>query len=51
MSIVLDSGALIAVARNDRTMIAIIKRERRQNRAPLTHGGVIGQVRGGNEAR
>ncbi|MGH9124263.1 MAG: twitching motility protein PilT [Acidimicrobiales bacterium] len=44
MSIVLDSGALIAIERNDRPMIAIIKRERRENRAPLTHGGVIGQV-------
>lgn len=52
MSIVLDSGALIAVERNDRAMIAIIKRERRENRAPLTHGGVIGQVwRGGKRSQ
>jgi hypothetical protein len=49
MSIVLDSGALIAVERNDREMIAIIKRERSENRTPLSHGGVIGQVwRGGH---
>lgn len=49
MSIVLDSGALLAVERGDRDMIAIIKRERWEHRAPLTHGGVIGQVwRGGH---
>lgn len=49
MSVILDAGALIAVERGDREMIAIIKRERRENRAPLTHGGVIGQVwRGGS---
>ncbi len=44
MSIVLDAGALLAVERGDRDMIAIVKRERLENRAPLTHGGVIGQV-------
>lgn len=49
MSIVLDAGALIAIERGDRDMIALVKRERRQDRAPLTHGGVIGQVwRGGH---
>jgi hypothetical protein len=48
VSIVLDAGALIAVERGDRGMIALIKRERREGRAPLSHGGVIGQVwRGG----
>lgn len=48
MSIVLDAGALGAVERGDRDMIAIVKRERRADRAPVTHGGVIGQVwRGG----
>jgi hypothetical protein len=50
MSIVLDSGALIAVERNDREMIAIIKRERSENRTPLSHGGVIGQVWRGGQA-
>lgn len=45
----LDAGALVAVERGDRDMIAILKRERRENRAPLTHGGVLGQVwRGGH---
>lgn len=48
MSIVLDAGALIAVERSDRSMIALIKRERQADRAPVTHGGVVGQVwRGG----
>lgn len=49
MSIVLDAGALLAVERGDREMIALIKRERQGGRAPLSHGGVIGQVwRGGH---
>jgi hypothetical protein len=46
--VVLDAGALVAVERADRDVIAIIKRERLAGRAPITHGGVIGQVwRGG----
>jgi hypothetical protein len=49
VSIVLDAGALLAVERDDRDLIAMIKRERREGRAPLSHGGVIGQVwRGGS---
>lgn len=49
MSIVLDAGALVAVERGDRDLIALIKRERQEGRAPLSHGGVIGQVwRGGH---
>lgn len=49
MSMVLDAGALVAIERGDREMIALIKRERGNDRAPLTHGGVIGQVwRGGH---
>lgn len=49
MTIVLDAGAVVAVERGDREMIAIIKRERLENRSPLTHGGIIGQVwRGGH---
>ena len=51
MSIVLDAGALIAVERQDRDMIALIKRERREGRAPLSHGGVIGQVWRGGRGR
>jgi hypothetical protein len=48
MSLVLDAGALVAVERNDRQTIALIKQELLSGRAPHTHGGVIGQVwRGG----
>lgn len=46
--LVLDAGALVAVEHHDRDVIALIKHERLAGRAPLTHGGVIGQVwRGG----
>ena len=46
--LVLDAGAFIAVERLDREVIALIKRERLAGRAPLSHGGIIGQVwRGG----
>ncbi len=48
MSLILDAGALMAIERGDRDMVALIKRERLEGRAPLTHGGVVGQVwRGG----
>ena len=48
MSLVLDAGALVAVERADRHLIALIKQELLDGRAPLTHGGVVGQVwRGG----
>jgi hypothetical protein len=46
--LVLDTGALVAVERSNRDVIALIKRERLAGRVPRTHGGVIGQVwRGG----
>ena len=49
MRLVLDAGALVAVERADREVVALIKRELTAGRAPLTHGGVIGQVwRGGS---
>ena len=48
MSLVLDAGALVAVERAHRETVALIKHELLTGRAPLTHGGVIGQVwRGG----
>jgi hypothetical protein len=48
MTLVLDAGALIAIERADREVIAALKAERRAGRVPTTHGGVIGQVwRGG----
>ena len=46
--LVLDAGAHVALERLERDVIALIKRERLAQRAPLTHGGIIGQVwRGG----
>jgi len=48
LSLILDAGALVAVERGDRDIVALVKRERLAERAPLTHGGVIAQVwRGG----
>lgn len=48
MSLILDAGAFVAVGRGDRDIVALVKRERLEERAPLTHGGVIAQVwRGG----
>ena len=48
MSLVLDAGALVAVERADRETVALIKQELLAGRAPITHGGIIGQVwRGG----
>jgi hypothetical protein len=49
MSLILDAGALVAVARADRETIALIKQELLAGRAPRTHGGIVGQVwRGGS---
>jgi len=46
--LILDAGAFVALERLDRDIVALIKRERLAQRAPLTHGGIIGQVwRGG----
>jgi hypothetical protein len=48
MSLVLDAGALMAVERADRDVVALLKGELVAGRTPLTHGGVVGQVwRGG----
>lgn len=48
MSLILDAGAFLAVERGDPFTAALIKIEMEAQRAPLTHGGVIGQVwRGG----
>jgi hypothetical protein len=46
--LVLDAGAFVAVERGDRDVMALVKRERNSGRAPVTHGGVVGQIwRGG----
>ncbi len=48
MTLVLDSGAFIAVERRDRDTVALIKSELAAGRVPITHAGVVGQVwRGG----
>ncbi len=48
MSLVLDTGALLAAERGDRDTVALLKRELLARRVPLTHGGVVGQAwRGG----
>jgi len=48
LSLILDAGAFVAVERGDRDIVALVKRERLAERAPLTHGGVVAQVwRGG----
>ena len=49
MSVLLDAGAFVAVERGDRDVVALVKRERLANRAPVTHGGIVGQIwRGGS---
>lgn len=46
--LVLDTGAFRAAERGDRELVALITRECRAGRTPVTHGGVVGQVwRGG----
>ena len=48
MSLVLDSGALVALERNERPMWIRLKAAQSAGDLPLTHAGVLGQVwRGG----
>ena len=48
MSLVLDSGALVALERNERQMWVRLKAAQLEGDLPLTHAGVLGQVwRGG----
>jgi hypothetical protein len=48
VTLVLDSGAFIALERNERSMWARLKAAAVAREPPLTHGGVVGQVwRGG----
>ncbi len=44
MKLVLDSGALIALERNDRAMWRRIKAAQLAGQVPVTHGGVVGQA-------
>lgn len=48
MSLVLDSGALVALERNERPMWVRLKAAQIERDLPLTHAGVLAQVwRGG----
>jgi hypothetical protein len=44
MKLVLDSGALIALERNDAAMWRRYKAALRAGSVPVTHGGVVGQA-------
>jgi len=44
MKLVLDAGALIAYERGSRFVAALLEGERAEQRAPITHGGIVGQV-------
>lgn len=44
MSLILDAGGLIAIERDDREVMALLKGEWLAGRPPVTHGGVVGQV-------
>ena len=47
--LILDAGAFIAAERGDDDVAALVKRERKHGRVPLTNGGVVAQVwRSGN---
>jgi hypothetical protein len=49
VSLVLDSGALVALERNERPMWVRLKAAQMAGDLPVTHAGVIGQVwRGGS---
>ena len=51
MNLVLDSGALIALQRNDRPMWRRFKEAIRAGAVPVTHGGVVGQAWRGRASR
>jgi len=44
MTLLLDSGALIALERNDRLMWRRLKAALQREEIPITHGGVVGQA-------
>jgi hypothetical protein len=48
MTLILDAGALVAIERGDRSVVALLKREHQAGRVPRSHGAIVGQVwRGG----
>ncbi len=44
MSLVLDSGAFVALERNERAMWVRLKAAQLEGEVPVTHAGVLGQV-------
>jgi hypothetical protein len=51
MRLVLDSGAFIALERNDRAMWRRFKAQVLAREVPVSHGGVVGQVWRGRGSR
>jgi len=51
MRLVLDSGALIALERNDKSMWLRYRAAKYSGVVPVTHGGVVGQAWRGHGAR
>lgn len=51
MTLVLDSGALIALERNDRAMWRRLKAAQLRGTVPVSHGAVIGQAWRGRGSR
>jgi hypothetical protein len=51
MTLVLDTGALIALERNDRAMWRRLKFSLLASDVPVTHGGVVGQAWRGHGPR
>ncbi len=49
--LVLDAGAFLAVERDNRDVVALVKRERLAQRPPVTSGGVVAQVWRGGRGR
>lgn len=51
MRLILDTGALIALERNDRAMWQRLKLALQAGEAPVSHGGIVGQAWRGRGAR
>jgi len=50
LSLVLDAGGLLLLEANNREAVAAIKSQLMAGSAPLSHGGIVGQVwRGGSD--
>jgi hypothetical protein len=51
MRLILDTGALIALERNDRAMWQRLKAALQAREAPVSHGGIVGQAWRGKGSR